>query len=109
MSITCSDPGFAELSFRLGKWGKGSSFVRSGVSFIERTLAKTAMTSPSLFSAISNSSVPSTVHVVLLASQARFPVPVHSKCCTILYCRTRLAGYSDVQVCLDYLLYMLVH
>ena len=50
-STTCSDTDFAVFppSFRLVKWGKGHSFILLGVSFIWTTLAKTAMTSPSLF------------------------------------------------------------
>ena len=56
-----SDSGFAVLqpAFRLGKWGKGQFFILRGASFIRTALAKTAVTNPSLFSAISNS-VPKT-------------------------------------------------
>ena len=39
----------SNLRFRLWKWEKGHSFILRGVLFIGVALAKTAMTSPSLF------------------------------------------------------------
>ena len=77
--------------------------LNSGASFIWTALAKTAMASPSLCSAI-NSSVPSTVHVVLLLSLlSRFLCPpclFH-----VLFYSKQLATMTDRQrwpvYCLD--------
>ena len=102
MSTTCSDPGFVVLQplFRLGKWGKGDSFILLVVSFIRTFLAETAMTSPSLFSVISTS-VPSTVHVVLLlALQGVFP-PLYVPCAFLLEARNLVSSQSDLHVCAD--------
>ena len=50
-STTCSDLVFAVLqpSFGLGKQEKGNYFILLGASFIQTALAKTTVTSPSIF------------------------------------------------------------
>ena len=102
-STTCSESGFAVLqpSFRLGKWGKGNSFIFFGISFMQMALATPAMRSPSLFFLLSVTVCPALFTSYCCWACRPFSLPCTFKVLFYLKCWMRLAGYSDWQVWAD--------